>query len=81
MVLPQKGWNAYPLFFVLLDSVKTVIAAVRSPVNDTTLRSVAYSLQDGCLAGICTSYNEDSETRLTVRLCKDRRFVSHVSWG
>jgi hypothetical protein len=33
-------------------------------VNGWTVRSVAHSLQDGGLASVCTSYNEDSELDL-----------------
>ena len=69
VALLQKGWNAYRLLAVRL------VIVVRSPVNDWTFRSVTYSLQDGCLASICTSYNEDSERNLwgmTARCCRDR---------
>ena len=38
-----------------------------SPPNNRTVRSVAHSLQDGGLASICTSYNEDSEVDLWER--------------
>ena len=75
VVLLQKGWNAYRLLAVCL------IIVICSPVNDWTLRSVAYSLQDGCLASICTSYNEDSERNLwglTVGCCGNGVLVSHV---
>ena len=51
----QKGWNAYCLL------VEPHVVVVHSAVNDCALRSVAYSLQDGCLASICTPYYEDSE--------------------
>ena len=59
-----------------------LVIVVRSPANDWTFRSVAYSLQDGCLACICTSYNKDSERylwALTVGCYGNRVFVRHVS--
>ena len=73
----KKRWNAYRLLVVRLMLV------VRSPGNNWTLRSVAYSLQDGCLASICTSYNEDSERNLwgfSAGCCGNEHLVSHVSW-
>ena len=76
MELLPKGWNAYRLLLV------PFVLVVYSPVN-WTLRSVAYSLQNGCLASIGTSYNEDSERYfwgLTVRCCRNGVLVSHVSW-
>ena len=75
--LLQKGWNAYYLLLVRL------VLVVHFPVNDWTLRSVAYSLHDGCLASIGTSYNEDSERYLwdlTKRCCRTGDLVCHVSW-
>ena len=76
VALLQKGWTAYRGFAVPL------VIVVRPPDNDWTLRSVAYSLQDGCLASICTSYNEDSETKLwclTAGSCRNGVWVCHVS--
>src|ERR1700761_7126432 len=58
-----KGWTAY-LFSVVALSL----------VNKWTVRSVAHSLQDRGLAGICTSYNEDSE--LDLWQSKD-----HICWN
>ena len=90
MALLQKSLSAYRLLAVRL------VIVVHSPVNNWTLSSVTYSLQDGCLASICTSYNEDSERNLwgltagccrnrdlwglTARFCKNGVFVFHVSW-
>ena len=69
-------------------STVVLLMVVRFPVNGWTLRSVAYSLQDGCLASICTSYNEDSELdiwELTGDLSAFSRgdgvFVSHPGRG
>ena len=76
MELLRKGWSTYLLFLVPL------VLVVYSPVN-WTLRSVAYSLQDGCLASIGTSYNEDSERYawgLRERYCRNGDSVCHVSW-
>ena len=73
----QKGQNAYLLFVVRLAVL------VYSPVNGWTFCSVAYSLQDGCLASICTSDNEDSETKLwglTAGCCRNGVLVCHAPW-
>ena len=59
-----------------------LVIVVRSLEDGWTLRSVAYSLQDGCLASICTSDNEDSERNLwglTAGSCRNGALVCHVS--
>ena len=38
-----------------------LIPVAHYPENKWTVRSIADPLQDGGLASICTSYNEDSE--------------------
>ena len=68
---------------VMTISTVVLLMVVRFPVNGWTLRSVAYSLQDGCLASICTSNNEDSEMNLwglTVGCCRNGGLGCHVSW-
>ena len=52
-------------------------------MNHWAVRSVAHPLQDGGLASICTSYNEDSELDLwkwQVGHCGNRVCVSHACW-
>ena len=79
MPLLKEGCNAYRY----LDVRAWHRIAVRSLVNEWTLRSVTYSLQDGCLASICTSYNKDSERYiwgLTAGCCGNGVLVCHVCW-
>ena len=74
----QKGWNAYLLLVVIRP-----VTVVPSSVNDWTIRSVAYSLQNGRLASICTSYDEDSERNIQGFMeayCGNGVSVCHVSW-
>jgi hypothetical protein len=50
-----EGVRLYP------HDLKKASYLFASPPNNRTVRSVAHSLQNGGLAGICTSYNQDSE--------------------